>query len=98
SLAAGLGLTVFAMFVLLPYQDIGWGYRYLHGLIGSASLLAAAGWVELTGQDAQPLRRTLRAMATVCTIATIVVLLPLPFSQIHPSLPPYHPPSAPLHP
>ena len=89
SLAAGLGLTVFAMFVLLPYQDIGWGYRYLHGLIGSASLLAAAGWVELTGQDAQPLRRTLRAMATVCTIATIVVLLPLRFSQMHAYLAPY---------
>jgi hypothetical protein len=44
SLALGILLTTLAMFVLLPYQGHGWGYRYLHGLIGSAALLAASAW------------------------------------------------------
>ena len=34
-LAAGILLTLAAMLVLLPWQGLGWGYRYLHGLIGS---------------------------------------------------------------
>ncbi len=45
ALAIGLVLTTIAMFVLLPLQAFGWGYRYLHGFVGSLCLLAAAGWV-----------------------------------------------------
>jgi len=48
SLAGGIALTILAMLILLPYQDIGWGYRYVHGLIGSAALLATLGWTRLT--------------------------------------------------
>jgi len=49
-LVAGLVLTLLAMFMLLPYQGHGWGYRYLHGLIGSAALLGGYGWITLTGR------------------------------------------------
>lgn len=44
ALAGGIILTIFAMAVLLPYQGHGFGYRYLHGLIGNAILLAIYGW------------------------------------------------------
>jgi hypothetical protein len=44
ALALGLALPVLAMAVLLPYQGHGWGYRYVHGVIGNACLLGAYGW------------------------------------------------------
>ncbi len=44
ALAGGIILTILAMAVLLPYQGHGFGYRYLHGLIGNAILLAIFGW------------------------------------------------------
>lgn len=33
--------------ILRPYQGHGWGYRYLHGLIGVMCLMAAVGWTDL---------------------------------------------------
>lgn len=53
ALAGGLILTIFVMAVLLPYQGHGFGYRYLHGLIGNAILLAIFGWrAAMGGQSA----------------------------------------------
>lgn len=46
-LAAGILLTLAVMTIILPYQGHGFGYRYLHGLIGNAILLAVYGWVAL---------------------------------------------------
>lgn len=43
----GILLTIAAMIVLLADQHLGWGYRYLHGHIGSVCLLATAGWFRL---------------------------------------------------
>ena len=60
ALAAGIVLTLVAMLILLPYQDIGWGYRYVHGLIGSAALLAAFAWTVLTAQASESGRRLMR--------------------------------------
>ena len=57
ALAGGLALTGLAMMVLMALQGHGFGYRYFHGLIGSAALLAAFGWCELG--DQQPKARTL---------------------------------------
>lgn len=44
ALTIGLLLPVVAMALLLPVQGHGWGYRYVHGVLGSACLLAAYGW------------------------------------------------------
>jgi hypothetical protein len=49
------------MFILLPYQGHGWGYRYLHGLIGSLSLLAGYGWIALSERAARNDMATARA-------------------------------------
>jgi len=48
ALALGVLITIVAMLVLEPTPMHGWGYRYLHGLMGSVCLLAAWGWTQLT--------------------------------------------------
>lgn len=47
AMLVSLGLTTAAMTVLLADQGHGWGYRYLHGHLGSACLLATLGWYRL---------------------------------------------------
>lgn len=69
-LLGGVILTIAAMAFLLPYQAMGWGYRYLHGLIGSCALLAGYGWREARN------RRGVREFATVATLATILLSIP----------------------
>ena len=76
-LAGGLALTLLAMFVLLPLQGLGWGYRYWHGLLGSFCLLGACGWVHAT-QAASPkaVRIAAGAFPLAC-VFTILIALPL---------------------
>jgi hypothetical protein len=88
-LALGLVLTVVAMFILLPFQDIGWGYRYIHGLIGNAALLAAFGWVSLTEAASPAQRRTAWGVAGVTTAAAVLVLLPMHTRYMYTHIAPY---------
>ncbi|HEX5257688.1 MAG TPA: hypothetical protein VFW35_02775 [Sphingomicrobium sp.] len=69
-LALGIALTTIAMGLLLPYQANGWGYRYLHGLIGSCALVAGYGW-----RDAAD-RRGTRAFVGAAMVATLAVTIP----------------------
>jgi hypothetical protein len=48
ALTLGVAATLVAMLLLEPTQTHGWGYRYLHGLLGSICLLAAWTWARLT--------------------------------------------------
>lgn len=76
ALALGIVLTLAATFMLMPYQDTGWGYRYLHGLIGNAVLLAVAGYISLTSGAAGAGRRAVGGTIAVLTAAAIL-LIPL---------------------
>ncbi|MBC2667043.1 hypothetical protein H7F51_16110 [Novosphingobium flavum] len=68
----GMALLVVFMTLVLPAQVNGWGYRYLHGFLGSAVLLAGYGWHWLEREGAAPVR------AFVATAALgILVILPL---------------------
>lgn len=69
-LAAGLVITVLAMALLAPYQALGWGYRYVHGLIGSCSLLAAYGWRDYVR------RSELRSFVIAGTLVTVLGSIP----------------------
>lgn len=71
-LLGGLILTVEVMLVILPYQGHGFGYRYLHGLIGNAILLAVFGFHRL-GE----LAPIWRALLVRTTIAGAAIVLPL---------------------
>lgn len=71
ALAIGLVLPILVMGILLPWQGHGWGYRYLHQVLGSACLLAGYGWqrAEAAGLD---LRRAMH-----WTTALSLALLPV---------------------
>ena len=73
SLAISLFLPIPVMLILLPYQGHGWGYRYLHPVLGNAIILAGYGWLTLETRD---LRRKLLLTASVISFG---LLLPLQF-------------------
>jgi hypothetical protein len=82
-LAYGLLLTVAAMAILLPYQGHGWGYRYVHGLLGSCALLGAYGWRDFSE------RNEVRALLAIGSMATIALSLPFLLWQTHKFAHPY---------
>jgi len=88
-LSTGLALTLAAMFILLPYQGHGWGYRYLHGLIGSLSLLAGYGWIALSERATRNDMATARAMLAIGSAVAWLVLLPAHAKQAHDFVMPY---------
>jgi len=65
-------LPVLVMLLILPFQGNGFGYRYLHGVIGAAILLAVYGWRNLVADHAW-----IRPLAVRTTLAGLLVLLPL---------------------
>ncbi|MGF1446362.1 MAG: hypothetical protein ACFBRM_09195 [Pikeienuella sp.] len=71
-LAASLVVSFLPYPLLMPDQGHGWGYRYMHGLIGNLALLATAGWVALS-QAPEPEIRRLRA-----AIVLLLLVTPLP--------------------
>jgi hypothetical protein len=84
-LFGGMLLTLVGVgFFLLPYQGHGWGYRYLHGFIGSAALLGGHGLVFL--------RRHVRAAEgaiAFLTALTVLISLPWLLFQAHRFVAPY---------
>jgi hypothetical protein len=78
ALVAGFGLTLGVVTTVMPFQGHGWGYRYLHGDLGNLCLIAALGWVRLTGESGpQPWPRPAAwAGLLACSAISLVVLLP----------------------
>jgi hypothetical protein len=88
SLAAGIALTLAVMLVLMPYQGHGWGYRYLHGFLGSFALIAAQGWVCLTDRGSAATRQP--GLALVASVVlSLLVLLPWRAVQVRAFVKPY---------
>jgi hypothetical protein len=79
-LLAGVLVTAGAAFLLMPYQGHGWGYRYLHGAIGSLCLLAARGWIGVTCDAAS--RRAALPVLAAATIFSAAILLPGRLHQV----------------
>ena len=71
ALIAGPALTVLAVAIVMPMQGHGWGYRYLHGEIGNACLLAGYGW-----RGVERLGVSLGRAMLIATIADVLLLLP----------------------
>jgi hypothetical protein len=88
-LMIGLLLTLIVMFVLTPFQGHGWGYRYLHGLIGSAAILAGYGWVTLTNRITQNEVRACHTMFAAFSLFATLALLPAHALQAHDFVAPY---------
>ena len=72
AVAVSFILPIIVMAVILPWQGIGFGYRYLHGVLGNAALLAGYGWRYLN-----PSHEQLRPLFLKATVASLVILLPV---------------------
>lgn len=79
AMAVGIGLILVFLLLITPFQGHGWGYRYLHGYLGSLCLLAAGAWVRLTADE--PLRRRAWAIFGLASAVSILVLAPLRMGQ-----------------
>ena len=84
ALAVGLALPVVVTLVILPYQGHGWGYRYMHGVIGNACLLGGYGWQELEKRGRPPL-----AAMAIATLASILVMVPVHALMAHRMISPF---------
>ena len=82
-LALGCILIVVAHLIVMPNGMHGWGYRYLHGVMGSFALMATFGWIHLTSGDGPrvPIPAA-RWAAAVFTLATLVIAIPLRAVQV----------------
>lgn len=71
ALYGGLMLTILAMAILLPYQGHGWGYRYIHGLLGNALLLAGFGYREWAARNRQAADGAIALLGAMSLIAFV---------------------------
>jgi len=76
ALLAGIVFTTIFMMVVIPFQGHGWGYRYLHGLLGSASLLAVYAYYKLR-PDSSEAKLRWRGLFAAMFALSLLVLLPL---------------------
>lgn len=74
-LFAGCVLTLAAMFLLLAYQGHGWGYRYMHGLIGNFALLAGYGYARWAEHDANIADGAVIFLGGITTVLAVPFLL-----------------------
>ena len=81
-LVGGIVLTLGLVTVIIPYQGHGWGYRYLHGLLGSVVLIAVRGatavWPRAAGRG---LARGALPMTIACGVICALVLIPIRMEQ-----------------
>ncbi len=87
-LAWSIAASLLPSFFLLANQGHGWGYRYLHGLIGAFVLIAAQGYAVLARETPDRVG-TLRGLVAVGSLATLVLMLPLRAVQVERFLRPY---------
>lgn len=72
ALLATILLPIALMALIMPFQGNGFGYRYLHGVLGSGILLAVGGWRRLSLD-----RKFARSLLLRGAVATLVVTFPL---------------------
>ncbi len=89
SLLGGVVLTFAVVALLSPHQGHGWGYRYLHGLLGNLSLIGALGYARLRDGIDAVARRKLYSGFLAVTALSLAVLLPLRLWQAHVFVAPY---------
>ncbi|ANK13234.1 hypothetical protein [Erythrobacter neustonensis] len=86
AMLGAIALTVGFLVVILAFQGHGWGYRYLHGHLGSACLLATYGFVRLSDQP----QGYARARAMVgAALAVSLLLVPIRAWQAYAFAAPY---------
>jgi len=87
-LAASVAFSLAPYLFLMPDQGHGWGYRYLHGLIGNVALLATAGWLAVEKLADRERRRTTAALLAF-GVLSVVAMLPLRVEQVERMVAPF---------
>ena len=84
ALAAGFVAPIVIMAIILPHQGHGFGYRYVHGVLGSAALLGGYGWRWLGTAQTR-----LRPVLVAALALSALVLLPVQAWMTHRLYAPY---------
>lgn len=84
ALAAGFVLPWPVMTIILPDQGFGYGYRYVHGVLGNAVLIAAAAWHQRA-----EIRARWRPLLLWTSIASIAVMIPFQMWSAYSSFLPF---------
>ena len=71
-MAASIVTSLLPYPFLLPEQGHGWGYRYLHGLLGCLALIGTAGWIQMERLHGQAFRQPVM----LCFAATLAIVIP----------------------
>jgi hypothetical protein len=71
-MAASIVTSLLPYPFLLPEQGHGWGYRYLHGLLGCLALIGTAGWIQMERLHG----RAFRQPVMLCFAATLAIVIP----------------------
>jgi len=69
----GIVLVCFLMLFVQPFQGHGWGYRYLHGELGSVALLGTYAWFRLADRTSAACQAYFLSMLAFA----VLILLPL---------------------
>jgi hypothetical protein len=72
-MAASIVTSLLPYPFLLPEQGHGWGYRYLHGLLGLLALIGTAGWIQMERLHGQAFRQPVM----LCFAMTLAVVIPV---------------------
>jgi len=89
ALVLGIVLTLVATSVAAPTQTHGWGYRYLHGLLGSFAMIAAWMWTRLGRRLDAPARRAADGAFVAACAVSLLVFTPLRMWQAGSYVRPY---------
>lgn len=74
-LALGMVLTVVVVALVVPDQGHGWGYRYVHGVLGNVLLLAGYGYREMARAQRSAADGLVVALAGVTAVVVLPFLL-----------------------
>ena len=75
ALLLGIGVWLAIVTFLMPYQGLGWGFRYLSPYLGSFALLAGYGYRELARRLGPKIDGVVVFSSAVTAAATIPILL-----------------------
>jgi hypothetical protein len=86
--ALALGIVGWLLFltIVLPEQGRGWGFRYLHGYLGSFALLAGFGYRELDERIGRQADGMVVAMSGLTILAAIPLLFVASYRFMQPHL------------
>ena len=88
ALIGGILATIVFVAVVAPSQGFGWGYRYLHGFLGSFALLGALGWQQLSTHRNFVISRA-RKVLLLSASMSLFVLVPVRIYQAYTLALPY---------